>query len=51
MNNFYMCINVNQDKMLYVFIHLKYKQVRRMNLNPNLNLLNCLIQIIYFAFI
>jgi len=33
MNYFYMCINVNQDGMLYVFIHWKYR-VRR--INPNL---------------
>ena len=45
MNDFYMCINMNQDWILYCFE--KYKRVRRMKTNPNF--LNWLIQIFYFA--
>ena len=45
---FYMCINVNQDWMLYVFIHWKYRRVRRINSNPDFP--NWIIEIIYFAF-
>ena len=47
MNDFYMCINVKQDGILYVLIHWNYKRVRMINLIPNF--LNWLSQIIYFA--
>jgi len=46
MNDFYMCINVNQDGMIYF---KNYRQVRKIKLIPNF--LNSVILLIYFVFI